>query len=83
MYLCKLESDFHKNLTEFHQISPKNLKNLTDFCQQLMACMYPLQLCHWTAFAKIRNKKNVIVKNLAKKKYKKKIKFTRFTTPSC
>ena len=33
---------------------------------------YPLQLCHWTAFAKIRNKKNVIVKNLAKKKIKKK-----------
>ena len=27
--LCKLESDFHKNLTEFHQISPKNLQNLT------------------------------------------------------
>ena len=35
----KLESDFHKNLTEFHQISPKYLQNLTDICQQLMACM--------------------------------------------
>ena len=30
---------FIKNLTEFHQISPKNLQNLTDICQQLMACM--------------------------------------------
>ena len=38
-YLCKLESEFHKNLTEFHQFSPKNLQNLTDFCQQLMARM--------------------------------------------
>ena len=28
--LCKFESDFHKNLTEFHQVSPKNLQNLTD-----------------------------------------------------
>ena len=38
-FLCKLESGFHKNLTEFHQISTKNLQNFTDFCQQLMACM--------------------------------------------
>ena len=36
-----LESDFHKNLIEFHQISPKNLQNLTDFCLQLMVCMNP------------------------------------------
>ena len=35
----ELESDFDKNLTEFHQISLKILQNLTDFCQQLMGYM--------------------------------------------
>ena len=33
-------SDFCKNLTEFYQISLKNLSYLTDFSTQHMACMY-------------------------------------------
>ena len=35
----ELESDFCKNLTEFYQISLKNLPHLTDFSPQLMANM--------------------------------------------
>ena len=34
-----LQSDFYKNLTEFYQISLKNLPYLTDFSPQLMVCM--------------------------------------------
>ena len=37
--LLELQSDFCKNLTEFYQISLKNLPHLTDFSPQLMACM--------------------------------------------
>ena len=37
--LGELQSDFYKNLTEFYQISLKNLPYLTDFSPQLMACM--------------------------------------------
>ena len=35
----ELQSDFCKTLTEFYQISLKNLLYLTDFNPQLMACM--------------------------------------------
>ena len=34
-----VKSHFCKNLTEFYQISPKILPNLTDSSSQLMACM--------------------------------------------
>ena len=37
--LGKLQSDFCENLTEFYQISLKNVPYLTDFSPQLMACM--------------------------------------------
>ena len=37
--LEELQSDFCKNLTEFYQISLKNLPYLTDFSPHLMACM--------------------------------------------
>ena len=39
-----LQSDFCKNLTEFYQISLKNLPYLTDFSPQLMARMKGQQL---------------------------------------
>ena len=38
--LGELQSDFCKNLTEFYQISLKNLLYLTDFSSQLMARMH-------------------------------------------
>ena len=41
----ELQSDFCKNLTEFYQISLKNLPYLTDFSPQLMACMNILYVC--------------------------------------
>ena len=37
--LGEIQSDFCKNLTEFYQISLKNLPYLADFSPQLMACM--------------------------------------------
>ena len=40
--LGDLQIDFCKNLTEFDQISLKNLPYLTDFCPQLMACMHKI-----------------------------------------
>ena len=39
-----LQSDVCKNLTEFYQISLKNLPYLTDFSPQLMACMRAVTL---------------------------------------
>ena len=42
----ELQRDFCKNLTEFYQISLKNLPYLTDFSPQLTAC------CENTAFGR-------------------------------
>ena len=39
LHLNKAFWQFCKNLTEFYQISLKNLPYLTDFSPQLMACM--------------------------------------------
>ena len=39
MYFGELQCDICKNLTEFYQISLKNLPYLTDFSPQLIACM--------------------------------------------
>ena len=43
--LGALQSDFCKHLTEFYQISLKNLPYLTDFSPQLMACMSGSYAC--------------------------------------
>ena len=37
--LWELQSDCYKNVTEFYQISFKNLLHVTDCSPQLMACM--------------------------------------------
>ena len=37
------QGDFCKNITEFYQISFKNLPYITDFRQQLVACKHDLE----------------------------------------
>ena len=66
----ELQSDFCKYLTEFYQISLKNLPHLTDFSPQLMACMYHgwptwinVQKCNWETFSRFkRNTTNIALK---------------------
>ena len=55
LFWGELQSIFCKNLTEFYQISLKNLPHLTDFSPQLMACvnmihcsgLYSIWLIHY------------------------------------
>ena len=57
--LGELQSDFCINLTEFYQISLKNLPYLTDFSPQLMACMRNLSQKIW-----LERKKNGQIKGM-------------------